>query len=135
MSLIEFNWNPSTRQLRQFAVICLVALPFLGWMWGGAWQVVSILAGVGAVICLVGWVLPKALKPLFIALSLATTPIGIVIGELALLLVYFGVFLPIGLLFRLARRDALERTIDRSAKSYFQPKRQPADPARYYRQS
>jgi hypothetical protein len=80
-------------------------------------------------------VLPKALKPLFVALSLAATPIGIVIGEVAMLLVYFGVFLPIGLLFRLKGRDALERNIDRSAKSYFRPKRQPADPAHYYRQS
>ena len=30
MSLIEINWSPSLKQLRQFGVLCLVALPLLG---------------------------------------------------------------------------------------------------------
>jgi hypothetical protein len=57
------------------------------------------------------------------------------VGELAMLLIYFGVFLPIGLLFRTAGRDALQRGFDRNRKSYWQVKKQPRDGASYFRQS
>lgn len=135
MSLFEINWRPTTRQLRQFAGICLVALPLLGWLWGGGSTVIVSLAGVGLGIALVGWLLPAALRPPFVALSIAATPVGVVIGEAALLLVFYGVFLPIGLVFRLMGRDVLQRKFDRNAETYFQPKQQPRDAARYYRQS
>ena len=35
MKLVEINWNPTDRQLRQFGMIALVALPALGWLWSG----------------------------------------------------------------------------------------------------
>jgi hypothetical protein len=57
------------------------------------------------------------------------------VGELAMLLIYFGVFLPIGLLFRAAGRDALQRRFDPSQNSYWQAKKQPHDIASYFRQS
>ena len=41
MKLIEINWQPTDRQLRQFGVICLVALPALGWLWGGGTTIVA----------------------------------------------------------------------------------------------
>jgi hypothetical protein len=37
-------------------------------------------------------------------------------------------------LFRVMGRDALQRRIDRDAKSYWQPKAQPRDAGSYYRQ-
>ena len=77
----------------------------------------------------------RRIKALFLALAIVATPIGMVVGELALLLIYFGCFLPIGLVFRLFRRDALQLTIDRQAESYWERKRQPRSAASYYRQS
>ena len=79
--------------------------------------------------------MPQTLRPLFIGLSLITIPIGAVVGELALLLIFFGLFLPLGLVFRLMGRDPLERTLDRSAATYWRRKKQPDSAARYYRQS
>ena len=58
-----------------------------------------------------------------------------VLGELGMLCVYFGVFLPIGIIFRLMRRDALQLKTARSSTSYWQPKSQPRDATRYYRQT
>ena len=58
-----------------------------------------------------------------------------VIGELALFLVYFGVVLPVGLVARIARRDALKMKFDREATSYWEAKSKPRDTASYYRQS
>jgi len=135
MAIVEINWNPTTRQLRQFGVICLFALPLLGWIWGAELSTLRQLGLAGLAIALVGLVAPKAIKPVFLALTVVTTPIGMVLGELVMLLVYMGVFLPIGMIFRLKKRDALQLKLDRHAKTYWQPKRQPRGASSYYRQS
>jgi hypothetical protein len=135
MKLVEVTWNPSKRQLRQFAAICVVALPLLGWIWGGSWQIIGCLAAAGFAVGLVGVLAPAAIKPAFIALTVITLPIGIVIGELTLVLVFFGVLLPLGLFFRLIKRDALQLKIDGTCPTYWQPKKQPSGLASYYRQS
>jgi hypothetical protein len=135
MAIVEINWNPTNRQLRQFGVICLFAIPLLGWIWGVEFQTLGWLGLVGLVLALVGVVAPKAIKPVFLALTVVTTPIGMVLGEVVMLLVYMGVFLPIGMIFRLAKRDALQLKLNRQARTYWQPKQQPRDVSSYYRQS
>lgn len=78
-------------------------------------------AGIVAGLVVLGsWFAPSLVKPLYVALMLVTLPIGLLVGEAALMAIYVGVFLPIGILFRLMRRDALQRTIDRSAVSYWE---------------
>ena len=129
------NWNPPEKQLRQFGWIALVALPALGWLWsGGNTTVIAVTAAVGALSAGIGWLRPGWLKPIFIGLSLLFFPIGIVVSEAALLLIYFGLFTPMGLLFRLIGRDPLERRLDRQAESYWKPKQQPNGPASYLKQ-
>ncbi len=135
MKLIEINWQPKNRQLRQFGMICLVALPAIAWLWGGSPTVVMALALTGVVLAVVGLAAPACLKPVFLALTILATPIGMLIGELAMLIIYFGIFLPLGLIFRIIRRDALQLRLDRSKESYWEAKKQPVDVASYYRQS
>ena len=135
MALLEINWNPTSRQLRQFGGLCLVALPLLGWLWSGTSTVIATLAGIGLLIAVATWVYPKAIAPLFVGLMLITVPIGMVVGELAMFLIYMTVFLPIGIFFRITSRDRLRLNLDRQATSYWQPKRQPRSVASYYRQS
>jgi hypothetical protein len=135
MGLIEANWNPTTRQLRQFGVVCLLLLPMLAWLWSGDSFMIMTLAGIGLLILVVAGVYPKGVLPLYIALTVITTPIGFVVGEVALFLIYITVFLPIGIVFRVMSRDRLRLRIDRQANSYWQPKRPPRSVASYYRQS
>ena len=135
MKLVEVNWNPTHRQLRQFAVVCLVALPLAGWLWGVDAADQSVLLALGAVIAIAGWIYPPMARPAFLALSIVAAPIGVIVGEMAMLLIYFAVLLPIGLCFRLVKRDALQLRINRAAKTYWQPKKQPSGVASYYRQS
>jgi hypothetical protein len=134
MKLAEMNWSPTDRQLRQFAVVALMALPLAGWMWGARGTTFVWLMGAGLAVGTVGGIAPRLVKPLFIGLSLVALPLGMVCGELALLVVFFGVFLPLSLAFRLAKRDALQRSIDRTLDSYWQRKTPPRGPASYYRQ-
>ena len=135
MKLVEINWNPTNRQVRQFAIICLFALPLLGWIWGVGLQFIGLLALLGLALAVAGVVFPGVVKPIFLALTIAAIPIGMVIGELVMLLIYFGVFLPVGLCFRFMKRDALQLKLDRQAKTYWQSKNKPSGIASYYRQS
>ena len=134
MKLVELNWNPTTRQLRQFGGICLVALPFVGWVWGAQSATLATLAIIGFVVALASLLIPGAVKPLFIGLSLVAIPIGMVIGEVAILLIFLGVFLPIGLVFRFLHRDALRLRAQENAASHWQTKERPTSVGSYYRQ-
>lgn len=135
MKLIELDWNPTDRQLRQFGGICVVVLPMLGWLWGGGDSVIALLAATGIALGAVGMVKPQALKPVFLALAIAAMPVGMLVGELAMALIFFGVLLPIGLFFRLVKRDVLQMKRDDRAKTYWQATRQSKPAASYYRQS
>jgi hypothetical protein len=143
--LVKITWNPSNRQLRQFGACALVALPLLGWLVQGrtspaGWTtaqtaIFGVFAGLGALGGLLALLRPQALKPAFVVLTLATMPIGIVVGELVLLIVYFAVFTPVALLFRLIGRDALERRLKPEQASYWTPKTQANGVRQYFRQS
>jgi hypothetical protein len=142
MKLIEINRNPTNRQLRQFGVAALLFLPLIGWLSTGKPRTLAAvnlpllgsLAAMGLAMALLGFIKPKALQPVFVGASLVTLPIGLVVGEVVLLILFFGLFAPMGLLFRLIGRDALQRRLERDAKTYWQRKRQPDSPARYYQQ-
>jgi len=145
MSLIDMQWRPGDRQLRQFGLIALFALPLAGWLFSGKpWPadmtprqvtVLEILAGLGVVAAGVALVRPQLLRWPFVIATLVALPIGLVVGEVVLLLIYFVVFLPVSLVFRLMGRDAMERGINRGAATYWQPKAPPAGPESYFRQS
>ncbi len=135
MRFIEFNWQPSDRQLRQFGLVCAVALPLLGWIWGAGQTLFTGLIIVGVAVAILGFTASFALKPVFVTMMLVATPVGMVIGELAMATIFFGVFLPFGLVFRIIGRDALQRSIDKKVDTYWQRKMPPADAASYYRQS
>ncbi len=135
MSLVTANWKPTVRQLRQFGVLCAMALPCLAWLWslGGVW--IGGLAIVGIAIAVLAWLVPAAIAPLFIGLMLITLPIGLVLSELVLMLVYGLLFVPMGITFRCIGRDRLHREVDRERDSYWEDKSQPRSMASYYRQS
>lgn len=143
--LVKISWNPSDRQLGQFGACALAGLPLLGWLALGRtapanWSAIdlaafSVFAAVGLLGGLLAWLSPRSLRIAFIAAMLITLPIGVVLGELLLLAVYFGIFTPVGLIFRLIGRDALLRRLDAGAASYWAPKAQAANAEQYFRQS
>lgn len=133
MHLAKWNWHPQPRQLRQFAAVALVAFPLAAWWWHAATAGWS-LAGFGMAWAVLGLIHPLAIRPLYLALSAVALPIGWVLGEILLALVYYGLFAPLGLAMRLAGRDPLQRRLAPEAETYWQPKKQPAGPGSYLRQ-
>lgn len=134
MALIDLNFKPTNRQLRQFGWMSLPLLPLIAWSWSGTGITLAISGIIGLGLALTGTLRPAWLKYPFIGLSLLGWPIGVVVGECVLLLIYFVIFLPIGLLFRLLGRDALQLKLDRTAMSYWQKRREARPPQDYYRQ-
>lgn len=135
MAFVEANWNPTTRQIRQFGLACAVLLPFIAWLWSASNSWIGIVALTGVAIATLSFIFPKAVVPVFLGLTIITTPIGYVVGEFAMLLIYGGVVLPMGLVFMLLRRDRLQMKLDRQARSYWQAKPPARSAASYYRQS
>ena len=135
MALPDINWSPTRRQLRQFAWTALVALPLIGWMWGVTLPVLAVLFAAGGLLVFASYAAASLVRPVYLGLAIVTFPIGMIVAELVSALIFFAVFLPIAVVFRLMRRDALERSIDRSASTYWRPKKQPAGHESYFRQS
>ncbi|MCR4415167.1 MAG: SxtJ family membrane protein [Thermoguttaceae bacterium] len=133
MSLANFEWNPRPRQLRQFAATALVVFPCIAWLWGSG-QIGWTLATAGMFWSGLGLACPAVVKPLYLVLSAVALPIGWVMGEVLLALVYCLVFVPVGLTMRMIGRDPLQRRFDREAATYWQPKKPPAGPSSYLRQ-
>jgi hypothetical protein len=152
MQLIELNWRPDDRIVRQFGACTAIALPLLAWwtttdtqVWSGlfggsAWDAgnlpaIGIAALVGGVILILSLTSPALIRPLYVAASLLALPIGLVVSQLLIVVLYYGIFLPVGLVFRLIGRDVLDRRFDREAASYWLPKAQAASVESYFRQS
>jgi hypothetical protein len=134
MFQLEINCNPSKRQLRQFGLACAAALPLMGWLWGFSGPSIAGLAVAGGAAASAAWLAPRLIRPAFLGLSVVTAPVGIVIGEATLLILYFGVFLPVGLLLRRVRGDPLERDFDPESPTYWRSVT-PRETASYFRQS
>jgi hypothetical protein len=134
MRLTHIEWNPTDRQLRQFGIACLIAFPFLAWLWAGNTRWTWLGLGIGFACFIIGTCIPRALRPLFLLLSLLAAPMGLIVGEIFLLIAYFVVMLPIGLIFRLRGRDALQRDVGIAKDSYWQAKKPPGAISSYFRQ-
>ena len=145
MAAVELNLDPDKKQLMQFGLIGLVALPLIAWLFNGkptpaTWEVIHTqrigpCAAIGAVMGMLGLIRPTLLKWVFVGASLVTFPIGFVLGEVLMFAIYLVAFAPMALLFKIIGRDALGRSLKPNAESYWQPKQQPKDLSSYYRQS
>jgi len=104
--LVSLQLRPSVRQLRQFGWIAAVAFPALSFLLGRGQLPLLALGALSLVFSLL-W--PAGNRPLFVALSLVSYPMGFMVSHVALAVLFFGVLTPVGLLFRVLGRDPLAR--------------------------
>jgi len=135
--LVEIDLHPDVNKLRQFGWTALAGfglLAALAWfergMFGGglgaAREYVAYgLGGLGAMSALFSLVSPKFNRALFVSLSVVSFPIGFVISHVIMGLLFFGLFAPIAIVFRLIGRDALHRRAARGAGASYWIKARP----------
>lgn len=134
MAVFRINTKPSKRQLRQFGLLCIVLLPAITWLWGGSSSSIGVAALIGAGLGLLGIFAPGTLKPVFVGLVLISFPIGLILGELILLMIFIGVFLPMALVFRIIGRDVLQRRMSAESETFWVPRSAPGNVRRYFQQ-
>ncbi|HEY2155975.1 MAG TPA: SxtJ family membrane protein [Isosphaeraceae bacterium] len=133
----DIPFSPSSRMLRQFAGLWLA---FFGGfaVWQGIVRgrvgVAVALAALAFVIGGLGLIRPQLIRPIFVGWMVLAFPIGWTVSLVLLGLVYYGLFLPIGLVFRLIGRDALQLRPRPDATTYWTSRPDVADVRRYFRQ-
>lgn len=135
--MISVNWYPATRQLRQFAVFSLLSFAVLGltlWTHSGSPTVGLVCASVGGVMMVGGLLFPEGLRPFYALLMAVTLPIGLLVSQVFLRVLFYGLLTPIGLFFRLTGRDPL-RLRRMQTDSYWRKHENPVDLGSYYRQA
>lgn len=147
MSLVKIDLDPDPSTLRSFGLIALFAFPALaGLVWWRegllffsfstetAGAVARGLASIGLAAGLLSALYPRALRPLYLGLTLLTFPIGFVMSPVILAALYFLVLTPVGLVLRLVGSDPMQRALDQSASTYWEEKAPVTDSQSYFKQ-
>jgi len=136
--MTALDWNPSPRKLRQFAAVAVVFLVGMAWLAhlrGRSELAQALPLALAAIAAVLALVRPTALRLVYVLLSLAVFPIGFVMSHLILLVVFYGVITPLGVLSRLARSDLLSLRPDATAHTFWRERHRPRDKASYLRQA
>lgn len=137
MQWSDISLKPTSRVLRQFAAAWLVFFNLLAvqqcfrYHHTGAGIVLAI---IGCGIGLFGLAVPQGVRWLYVGAMIAAFPIGWIVSRVSLALIFYLVFAPMALIFRMAGRDFLARRRSVGSSSYWSPKTAVADLRRYFRQ-
>lgn len=135
--MITPDFYPTHKQLRQFAVAALFGFALIGYMFfyhGAITTGFKVCAGLGMVIFALGMIAPESIRIVYALLILITLPIGWLISNILLRVIFYLVFTPIGMVFKLTGRDPL-RLQKPSAGSYWLEHPERTDPKSYFRQA
>tara|TARA_R110002072_G_scaffold303094_1_gene493255 strand:+ start:66823 stop:67296 length:474 start_codon:yes stop_codon:yes gene_type:complete len=137
MAIVDINWNPSRKELKVFSLLLPVFFSIVAWLAhdkGATAETAWMIAGGGTVVGGVGVFAPSFIRIVYVVWMAAVFPIGFVVSNVVLAVVFYGVVWPIGILMKLTGRDALQLRFDREAKTYWNVRQPVRDPRRYFRQ-
>jgi RsiW-degrading membrane proteinase PrsW (M82 family) len=128
---------PDDRMLRQFAAlwIAFFAAVAVAQEFYHHRHVLALVLGIlAATVGPMGLVWPRAIKPIFVAWMVLVFPIGWTISHAILGILFYLMFSPVALLFRIIGRDTLALKPRRNVASYWSLKPKPKDKSEYLRQ-
>ena len=92
------------------------------------------LAALALTVGLLGLLWPRVIRPVYVGWMVLAFPIGWTVSQAMLAVMFYGLFTPIGLLFRLIGRDPLHRARRPASRHTGAPKPSADDPRRYFKQ-
>ena len=144
--MVEINFRPDERTLRQFGWIALGGFGLLALCAWNHWlvfrhlsdaarePVAFALLGLGVLSAVLGLVYPKANALLFVGLSVVAFPIGFVLSYVIMATLFYVVIAPVGFLLRLIGKDPMDRRLLPDAKTYWLDARPARAKADYFKQ-
>jgi hypothetical protein len=132
----DLPFTPSPGTLRWFAAftsLFLAALAGREVLVAGSRTAAGIGFGLALLVLVVGLLRPMVVRPVFVGSLVLLYPINWLMSHLLLGCVFYCVFTPLALFFKLIGRDALGRTLRREQDSYWTDKPAAPDTARYFR--
>jgi hypothetical protein len=132
----ELNKNPTRRDLVEFGLIILAATGIIGALCHYRWDRPALGTNLwiaGAVVFVLSLVPPVG-RLLYIAWMTFGLLVGLVTSPVIMFIVYCLVILPVGLVFKLTKRDTMKRGLDPAAQSYWEDYPGTDDPGHYTRQ-
>ena len=139
MGLIEVKKDFTRRELMLFGPFFVLFNILVGgilWWRHGTFgiDVYSIWGGIVGLLVVAYYVIPPLRRPLYLGWLYAVFPIGFVISHVILIIIYYLVITPVGLLMRIVGYDPMHRKFDSSASSYWVPRDEITDNSRYFKQ-
>src|SRR5438270_6065136 len=127
MQWSDIHFAPPVKTLRQFALLWLLFFGSLACWQGlvqenGPWALGFAIAAL--TLGLLGLVWPQAVRPVFVGWMVLAFPVGWCVSRVILACLFFGVFTPVALLFKLLGRDALRLRPAPATASYWTAKPQ-----------
>ena len=135
--MIQIDRNPSANMLRVFSAAWIVFFGCLGaavYHKSGLLPRATWILSIAGTIGLAGVLVPRLIKPVYLAACYATFPIGFVLSYVLTGLIYYLVLTPVGLVMRLVGRDPMTRRFDPSATTYWVRRKPTTGTERYFRQ-
>jgi hypothetical protein len=136
MVLFPLRSKPTARVLRQFAAAWLIFFLALAanQIWRRGHVPAGAVLGVVALIGIAGLIKPNSLRLLFLAASIAAFPIGWLVSEVAIAIMFYGIVTPLAFFWRIRRRDLLQLRAKSAQASYWISRDSEPPPERYLKQ-
>jgi hypothetical protein len=137
MQWSEVTARPSARTLRQFAGLFLIVFTILAGLrvWrGDTGATTVVIAAAGVIVGVLGLIRPEAVRYVYTGWMIAAFPIGWTISRVIVTALFYVIFTPFALVFRLVGRDALHLRRQRTTASYWMNSKGDESPESYYGQ-
>jgi hypothetical protein len=131
-----FNHDePRGRQWKAIVIPIVVGLMYAAVRYLGSPAPIAVaVAGVFVALGTLVWFRERFGNKFYKTWSLLFLPLAWSVSTLLLVLVYYGVLTPFGLVLRMLGRDSMHRKLDRDRTTYWLKRPEVVDPERYFRQ-
>lgn len=144
--MVEINFRPDERTLRQFGWIALGGFGLMALLAWNGWLVFAkvpeewrhvvsyTFATLGAISALFSLVFPRANALLFVGLSVVAFPIGFVLSYVIMATLFYLIIAPVGFVMRLFGKDPMDRRFLPNARTYWVEARPARAKTDYFKQ-
>ena len=114
--------DTSSKEIRKFGLVIAIALGVIGgfvYVKSGNCGVAGWLWGIGLLFLILGFILPTILRPVYRIWMLLAYFIGGIVSRVILIVLFYFVLTPTGLVLRLFGKDILDKKFNNNRESYW----------------